>query len=273
MLPLVRWRCLTGQFVLHERRASELGAIMATENGHDLDGWIAPQDDIAHRLGDLARSLQRENSEDAVLERLVRTAVILVPGADEASITLVTGRRGVQSRAPTGDLARTIDELQERTGEGPCMSAVYHEEIVIVPELRTEHRWPRFSAGAADAGAGSMLCFRLFVEGDNLGALNLVGRSAHAFTEESEYVGALVASHAAVAVADAQKLHQFKDAIATRDLIGQAKGILMERYGLTAGQAFIMLVQVSTTSNLKLLAVAEELAITGNLPVRTRGKP
>jgi AmiR/NasT family two-component response regulator len=81
-----------------------------------------------------------------------------------------------------------------------------------------------------------------------------------------------VASHAALAVADAQKLHQFKDAIATRDLIGQAKGILMERYGLTAAQAFIMLVQVSTTSNLKLLAVAEELATTGSLPVHTRGK-
>ena len=247
---------------------------MATEDKHDLDDdkWTAPQDEIALRLSELARSLQRENSEDAVLERLVRTAVTLVPGADEASITLVTGRHKVQSRAPSGDLARTLDELQERTGEGPCMSAVYDERTVTVPDLRTEQRWPKFSARAADAGAGSMLCFQLFVEGDNLGALNLVGGSPHAFTEESDYVGALVAAHAAVAFADAQKLHQFKDAVATRDLIGQAKGILMERYGMTAGQAFIMLVQVSTTSNVKLLAVAEELATTGSLPVPHRGR-
>ncbi|WP_258062471.1 GAF and ANTAR domain-containing protein [Arthrobacter sp. B0490] len=246
---------------------------MATEDRHDLDGsWIAPQDDIALRLSKLARSLQRQDSEDAVLERLVRTAVTLVPGADEASITLVTGRHKVQSRAPSGNLARTLDELQERTGQGPCMSAVYDEQTVSVPDLRIEQRWPRFSAKAAEAGAGSMLAFQLFVEGDNLGAMNLVGRSAHAFTEESDYVGSLVASHAAVAFADAQKLHQFKDAVATRDLIGQAKGILMERYGVTAGQAFIMLVQVSTKTNAKLLVVAEELATTGSLPVRARGK-
>ena len=152
------------------------------------------------------------------------------------------------------------------------MSAVYDERTVSVPDLRIEQRWPRFSAKAAEAGAGSMLAFQLFVEGDNLGAMNLVGRSAHAFTEESDYVGSLVASHAAVAFADAQKLHQFKDAVATRDLIGQAKGILMERYGITAGQAFIMLVQVSTKTNAKLLVVAEELATTGSLPVRARGK-
>ena len=247
---------------------------MAMEDGHDLhdDNWVIPQDDIAGRLSDLARSLQRETSEDAVLEQLVRTAVTLVPGADEASITLVAGRHRVQSRAPSGELARTLDQLQERTREGPCMSAVYDEQTVSVPDMRAESRWPRFSAGAAAAGAGSMLCFQLFVEGDNLGALNLVGRSAHAFTEESDYVGWLIASHAAVAFADAQKLHQVKDAVATRDLIGQAKGILMERYGITASQAFIMLVQVSTRMNLKLLVVADELATTGSFPMRRRSK-
>ena len=245
---------------------------MATDDMQDMGGedWSAPQDDVAGKLSDLARSLQRENSEDAVLEQLVRAAVTLVPGADEGSITLVLGRRRVESRAPSGDLARTLDQLQERTGEGPCMSAAYEEQTVSVPDLRTEQRWPEFSAKAAGAGAGSMLSFQLFVQGDNLGALNLVGRTPHAFTEESDYVGRLVASHAAVAFADAQKLHQFKDAIATRDMIGQAKGILMERYGITAGQAFIMLVQVSTQTNVKLLAVADELARTGSLPARSK---
>jgi GAF domain-containing protein len=241
------------------------------ESGLRDDGPHGAQDDVAGKLSDLARSLQREDSEDAVLRRLVRAAIDLVPGADEASITLVLGRRRVDSRAPSADLARTLDELQERTGEGPCLSAVYEEQTVSVPDMRTEERWPEFSAKAADAGAGSMLSFQLFVEGDNLGALNLVGRVPNAFTEESEYVGLLVASHAAVAFADAQKLHQFQDAIATRDLIGQAKGILMERYGITSGQAFIMLVEVSTDTNVKLLAVADELATTGRLSTRQQG--
>ncbi|BBE23767.1 hypothetical protein MN0502_26500 [Arthrobacter sp. MN05-02] len=247
---------------------------MITDDGQGdhREPWAAPHDDVAGRLSELARSLQQEDSEDAVLEHLVRAAISLVPGADEGSITLVMARRRVESRAPSGDLARAIDELQERTGEGPCMSAVYDEQTVRVPDLRTESRWPEFSTKAARAGAGSMLSFQLFVEGDNLGALNLIGRTANAFTAESDYVGRLVASHAAVAFADAQKLHQFKDAIATRDLIGQAKGILMERYGITAGQAFIMLVKVSTEMNLKLLSVADELANTGNFPVRRRGR-
>jgi hypothetical protein len=247
---------------------------MTTDDAPPLrdDAWSMPQDDVAGKLSELARSLQREDSEDAVLEHLVRAAITLVPGADEGSITLVLARRRVESRAASGALARTIDELQERTGEGPCMSAAYEEQTVRVPDMRNEDRWPAFSAEAAAAGAGSMLSFQLFVEGDNLGALNLIGRSAHAFTDESDYVGLLVASHAAVAFADAQKLHQFKDAVATRDLIGQAKGILMERYGVTAGQAFIMLVRVSTETNAKLLAVAEELANTGTLPVRRTGR-
>ncbi|MPY09949.1 GAF and ANTAR domain-containing protein [Arthrobacter bussei] len=247
---------------------------MVPDDGPDgrHDGWSLPQDDVAGRLSELARSLQREDSEDAVLERLVRGSIELVPGADDASITLVTGRRRVESRAPSGRLAQVLDELQERTGEGPCLSAVYDEQTVRVPDLRDEDRWPEFSAKAARAGAGSMLSFQLFVEGDNLGALNLVGRAPHAFTEESEYVGLLVASHAAVAFADAQKLHQFKDAIATRDLIGQAKGILMERYAITAGQAFIMLVQVSADTNVKLLAVADELAHSGRLPLKRGGQ-
>ncbi|MUK02451.1 ANTAR domain-containing protein [Vibrio cholerae] len=232
------------------------------------DEWLASEQDLAGRLGELARSLQQEVSEDAVLERLVRAAVQLVPGADEASITLVLGRRRVESRAPSGELARTLDLLQERTGEGPCLSAVYEEQTVRVPDMRTEDRWPEFSSKAADAGAGSMLSFQLFVQGDNLGALNLVSRRPAAFTEESDYVGLLVASHAAIAFADAQKLHQFKDAIATRDLIGQAKGILMERYGLTAGQAFILLADVSAETNVKLLTVADQLATTGSLPRR-----
>lgn len=247
---------------------------MATDDNRGMsdEGWLAPEEDVAGRLGELARSLQREDSEDAVLERLVHAAIQLVPGADEASISVVLGRRRVESRAPSGDLVRVVDELQERTGEGPCMSAVYEERTVRVPDLRSETRWPEFSAKAAGAGAGSMLAFQLFVQGDNLGALNLVSRKAHAFTEESDYVGLLVASHAAIAFADTQKLHQFKDAISTRDLIGQAKGILMERYGITAGQAFIMLVRISTQTNVKLLAVADELATTGSLPTHRRGR-
>lgn len=130
--------------------------------------------------------------------------------------------------------------------------------------MAREQRWPRFVQRAAEAGASSMLTFQLYVEADNLGALNLYGSQPHAFDDESEDVGLLFASHAAVAFADVQKLDQLNQAIDSRDLIGKAKGILMERYQLNADQAFRVLTRLSSHQNRKLRDLAAEIAHTGH---------
>ncbi|WP_232807111.1 GAF and ANTAR domain-containing protein [Geodermatophilus chilensis] len=156
--------------------------------------------------------------------------------------------------------------MQERLQEGPCLDAVWEEETVRVEDMRTETRWPRFAAGAVELGALSSLSFQLFVEGDGLGALNLYAREPHAFGEESEDVGLVLAAHAAVALAGAQQEQNLRRAVGNRDLIGQAKGILMERYRLTADQAFQVLARVSQQTNRKLVDVAEELTQTGAVP-------
>ena len=110
-----------------------------------------------------------------------------------------------------------------------------------------------------------MLCLQLFVHEDTLGALDLLAGEESAFTDESEHIGLLLASHAAIAAAGAQKLEHATIALATRDIIGQAKGILMERFKLTADQAFDVLAKVSQDTNRKLYAVAEDLTRTGTL--------
>jgi AmiR/NasT family two-component response regulator len=107
-----------------------------------------------------------------------------------------------------------------------------------------------------------MLSFQLYVSGDNLGALNLYNGSPEAFSDQSEHVGLLLASHAAVAMAGAQHEEQLLQAVATRDLIGQAKGILMERYKITADQAFSLLIRASQDTNSKLRDVADHLIAT-----------
>jgi hypothetical protein len=142
---------------------------------------------------------------------------------------------------------------------------VFKERIVRVPDMGSETRWPKFARRAAEAGAASMLSLQLWVEGDNLGALNLYGRRPNAFDEESEQVGLLFVSHASVAMAGAQKRDQLAAGLATRDLIGQAKGILMERYQIDAQRAFALLVKVSQHHNRKLHDVAAELTTTGHL--------
>ncbi|WP_082566089.1 GAF and ANTAR domain-containing protein [Arthrobacter sp. Soil782] len=222
--------------------------------------------DLAEQMRDLARSLHTKDGQEAVLAHMVRAAIEMIPGAEEASISVVTGRSKIESHAASDDLPRLIDALQESLQQGPCIESAFDHTTVLVTDLRKEKRWPEFSRGAADLGAASMLSFQLFVEGDNLGALNLLSRSPDVFDEESEHIGLLVAAHAAMAFSDTQKIDQLHDALASRDLIGQAKGILMERYKITAQQAFIVLSKVSSTTNVRLTTVAERLAATGDFP-------
>jgi transcriptional regulator with GAF, ATPase, and Fis domain len=221
--------------------------------------------DLASRLGDLARDLHHEDDTDSVLAGIVHAALELVPHAAEASVSLITGHRMINSRAASSDLPRRIDALQSDTGQGPCMEASYDTRIVSVPDLGTEQRWPAFSGPAFDLGARSMLSFQLFVDGDHLGALNLFGNDVGVFDAESERIGALVAAHAAVAVAGSQEISQLTQALDTRDLIGQAKGILMERFKIPAQEAFLLLSRASSELNIKLRDVAEQLTVSGEM--------
>jgi hypothetical protein len=228
---------------------------------------------LAAQLGDLARSLQGQDSTDSLLDDVVAAAVVLIPGVDEGSISMVVGRERVISRNPSGELPRVVDELQAETGEGPCLDAVFTEQTVRVPDMAHEERWPRFAARAAAAGAASMLTFQLYVLGDNLGALNLYSRRPFAFDEESERVGLLFATHAAVALVGSQQREHLERGMDTRDLIGQAKGILMERYQIDGPRAFLLLSRVSEQSHRKLRDVAEQLSRTGQLPSPAPASP
>lgn len=236
-----------------EPSAADTGAAVGTEM-------------LAGQLSDLARNLQAEDDPQMLLGEIVSAAVAMIPGTDAGSISLVTDRRHVTSQAPSSNLAEHIDTLQDSTGEGPCLDAAYHQQTVRVADLATETRWPRFAQHASQAGAAAMLSFQLFVDGDNLGALNLYSRTPHAFDDESEHIGLLFASHAAVAFAGARTQQHLTRAVDTRDLIGMAKGILMERYTLTGDRAFAVLVRSSQHTQRKLSDIAAELVEHRTLP-------
>jgi GAF domain-containing protein len=110
------------------------------------------------------------------------------------------------------------------------------------------------------------MCFKLFVQGDQLGGLNLYGSRPGVFDDESQDIGQMFAAHAAVAVAGAEHEENLRTAVSSRDVIGQAKGILMERHKLTADQAFGVLARVSQELNRKLADIAREVSDTGALP-------
>lgn len=228
-------------------------------------GTSVGQDVLAVQFADLARSLQQQTDPEATLRDVVRAAVRLIPGVDEGSISVVLARRNVMSQAPSAELPRVVDALQESTGQGPCLDAVFEQQTVRVSTMRTEQRWPLFAARAAAAGAEGMLSLQLYVEGDNLGALNLYSRRAGALDDESEHVGRLFAAHAAVAYASARIEADLDQALLTREMIGQAQGILIERHKITGEQAFELLVAASQSRNVKLRELAEDLVHSGVL--------
>ncbi|HEV7870670.1 MAG TPA: GAF and ANTAR domain-containing protein [Modestobacter sp.] len=219
-------------------------------------------------LGQIARTFQEGHGDvERTLRSITTAAVGAVPGAEFASISFVTGRR-VHARGATSPRAGEIDGLQTELDEGPCLDALREHATVRVDDFATEQRWPRFAAEASRRGAGSLLSFQLFTDGTNLGALNLYATAPGAFGSGSgsEAVGQIFASHAAIALSAARQEENLLHALDGRDLIGQAKGILMERYRLTAAQAFELLVRASTHTNRKLFDIADELTTTGLMP-------
>ncbi len=243
---------------------------MSTEVGRgqpssSATGTSDGQDGLAAQLSDFARTVQQQQDPHETLAEIVRAAVELVPGCDEASISVVLGRRRVTSDAASGDLPQIVDDLQERLGEGPCLTSAYEHLTVRVPDMATDDRWPRFTAAAAEAGALGMMALQLYVEGDDLGALNLFSRRSGAFDDESEHIGLMFAAHAAVAYAAAHEHASLSRTVQTRQVIGRAEGILIERHRVTPEQAFAMLVRVSQHRNEKLRAIAERLVATGHM--------
>jgi GAF domain-containing protein len=226
---------------------------------------------LAAYLGELARELHAEDDVAAVLERVVGAAVTEVPGTDYAAVSVI-GRNGASTPVYTDDLVVLVDAAQYETGQGPCLDAAVDRHTVRADDLDGERRWPEFAARAVELGVRSMLSFQLFTEAGSVGALNLYARTAAAFPSDAERIGLPLAAHAAVAMVVTRQEANLRAALDTRDLIGQAKGILMERYKIDQDRAFKLLLMVSQRTNTKLREVADRLCASGDLPIRMPGR-
>ncbi|WP_445183492.1 GAF and ANTAR domain-containing protein [Pseudonocardia sp. Cha107L01] len=215
--------------------------------------------ELAQRMSELAGRLQDEDSRDGTLRAIVHSALDLVPGTQWAGISLIQGKR-VTAEASSHDLVSELDQLQSDFDEGPCLSAIRQHHTVRIADLAQPGQpWPRFAAAAAESGVRSMMSLRLFVRRETLGALNLYAAQPDAFTPDSEILADLLAQHASVALAGATREHHLNAALVNRDVLGQAKGILMQRDRLTTLQAFQLLVRTSQETNIKVADVARWL--------------
>ncbi len=209
-------------------------------------------------MRELTTPFSRPIDVEQTLTRVTAAAVDLVDGVDYADVMLREAG-GFRSLAPTAPLVSDLDQVQMHHQQGPCLEAAQADSVVRSPDLRREQRWPEFVAAAIAAGVYSTLSFQLYTHHQGSGALNLLSTRAHAFDVRAETTLAMLATHAAITLIAADRDTQFRSALASRDIIGQAKGIIMERYKLDAGRAFALLTKLSQDSNTPLRLVAQRL--------------
>lgn len=220
--------------------------------------------DLVLPLTEIARMLREERSPVDVVSAFVHEAVRWIPGAEAVSITAVEPPKRVTTAAASSPLAVEFDRMQYETGEGPCLSALFHDVLVRVGDLHvTDERWPRFSVLAARAELRSVLALQLWSAGEEVGALNVFSRLPEAFDPASEQVALLFATHASLLLGSILRTGQLEQAVATRDVIGMAKGMVMQRHRLDEPTAFSVLVRYSRDSNTKLRDLAARVVAEG----------
>jgi hypothetical protein len=230
---------------------------------------VAEERDFGERLAAIARELVHEPDMQHTLQRIVELAAADLDGEVYASVSLVGRRQQVDTAAASDERAARADQLQYELGEGPCLDAIWAQDTVQIDDMTTEHRYPAWSWRVAEEiGIRSSLSLQLFTNEDGLGALNLYAPQPRGFDAETRGAGLAFAAQAAVVLRSAQNEQHLRAAMATRTLIGQAQGILMERYKMTAEQAFAVLSRVSQQTNVKLRDVAQRLIDTGETPGR-----
>ena len=207
---------------------------------------------------------RRARVED-VLSDVTAAAKELIPGVDTAGVLLIGKGGKWDSLASTSELAYQLDELQMKFNEGPCVEAALDDMIVRTDDFRTEERWPHYSPAVVELGVLSGVVLQAVHREPHGGCAESVRVSEpNAFDGESETIGTVLAAHAAAAILASREGEELQSALSTRDRIGQAKGIIMERYGVDDVRAFEMLRQLSQDSNTRLVDIAQRV-------IETRG--
>lgn len=210
------------------------------------------------------------------MESVVRYATVAINGADHAAITLVRAGRDPETVFSTGELPLKVDALQYSLGQGPCVAALSKNDLVLVNDLSSDERFPQFAPGAVGLGVRSMLSTRLVLSQNDRAALNLYARRPGAFHLTQVPLAAIFASYASLLLTN--QLHEdhildLERALESNREIGVAMGILMAQQHCTREQAFEQLAAASQHLNRRLLDIAGEVNLTGQVPTKRQQKP
>lgn len=220
---------------------------------------------LAAYFAQLSEELFSDPAVPLTFERVVKRAVEVIPGCRHCGLTLRKRGRYAESVASSDDLAAKADALQEELRQGPCLDAAFESENFVVHDLRTEQRWPDWTARAADLGLRSSMSVRLTSNGESIGALNLYGDRPGAFAGDPD-IAMIFATYAAEAMNKARLVSGLRNAMDSRHSIGMAQGVLAVRYGMSYERAFQVLHRYSNDHNIRLRDLAAVVLELRTLP-------
>ncbi|WP_445259015.1 ANTAR domain-containing protein [Nocardioides aurantiacus] len=226
-----------------------------------LPGGRPPvNDDIARAIGRAAQQMGQATSVEEVLELIASSAAETLPAFDHVGVSTVEMRGEVQTRAATSDLVVELDRLQYRLSEGPCVDSLAGEDVVAAPDIEQDQRWPRYVPQAVERGLRSQLAVRLHLaDRGTTGGLNLYSTTTDRIDPAEVSSAGLFAVHAALALGRAMESEALTAAVVTRQVIGQAIGILMERYQIDEKGAHAFLWRASSRGNVRVRDIAQRL--------------
>ena len=222
----------------------------------------------ATRFAQIAAELHDQADEPDTIDAVLRYSV-QASGATWASVVLLQHRgRFLEVAGATDDVARRADELQLEVGQGPYLNSTMVNDLdsVLVTRVDYEERWPEWAQAVYDLGIRGVLSVELGTSRHRLGALNLYSDRADCFSEADIEVARILAQHAAIALDRSRQQANLSRAVDSHANVGQAVGIVMERFGIDADKAFSVLRRYSQDANVKLREVAENLVKTRQLP-------
>jgi hypothetical protein len=216
----------------------------------------------------ISQQLLAQPKAEHTLQEVVELAVESIDGCDYAGITMRRNHK-VDTPAASDPLVNQLDGWQYELREGPCLDAVFVDDVYVIEDMNSEDRWPNWAPRAASVGVQSVLSVRLATPEHVVGGLNLYSKAIFAYNEDQILTASIYAAHAANAIAANGEISGLQTALQTRHAIGMAQGLLMQRYQLSENQAFEFLRRISQDANVKLHDVAakviSEAAANGHL--------
>jgi len=211
-------------------------------------------------LAHAAHTINEARTLEETLQTIAETARISIPSMEHVGVSVLDHDGRAVTKAATSELVFELDKLQYTLDEGPCVDSLRGSAMVLAPSIHRDQRWPRYTPPAVQLGLKSQLAVKLSL-GDRgtVGGLNMYSTGSEHIDPQAPVMADLFATHAALALGRALEVVDLHHALRTREIIGQAAGLLMQKYGLDPDEATGFLVRSSSHSNMKLRDVARQI--------------